>query len=104
MDSARGGVGGAIDSLDSAEERRGESDICGGRLTTSSSKHTLRRSSTGESANVTDFDGTVLVVAALATAAGLPLTPLTAPLAQPFAYGGGDLYGGALMDGLIDLA
>lgn len=59
-------------------------------LITSSSKHTFRRSKTGESANVTDFCGTLGLDG---TGAGLFETPL---------YAGGFLYGGALIEGFIE--
>lgn len=76
--SARGGGSGTDDV--SLEQRRGD----GGIDRTWSSKHTLRRSRTGESANET-----LLVVAVGVIGGFVPL------------YGGGDLYGGALIDGLI---
>lgn len=76
--SARGGGSGTDDV--SLELRRGDSGIDW----TWSSKHTLRRSRTGESAKET------LLVAVGGAIGGL--VPL---------YGGGDLYGGALIDGLI---
>lgn len=105
--SARGGGNGAIESLDNAaEERRGESGCC--RWTTSSSKQTLRRSSTGESANVTVFVGSCdsfNIATGAILLAEIPFTPFEQPF-TPLAYGGGHLYGGAFIidiDGFIDL-
>lgn len=77
--SARGGGSGTDDV--SLELRRGDD---GGMDWIWSSKQTLRRNRTGESANET-----LLVVAGGTVGEFVPL------------YGGGDLYGGALIDGLM---
>lgn len=83
--SVLGGGGGA------AEERLGDDGIdvsCCGFFITSSSKQTFRLSKTGESsANVTDFCTFAVEIDGL----------------FELLYGGGDLYGGALMaDFIVD--
>uniref|UniRef100_A0A182VFV3 Uncharacterized protein n=1 Tax=Anopheles merus TaxID=30066 RepID=A0A182VFV3_ANOME len=81
--SARGGGAGGP-TLYEAQMRLGDGGTsC---ITTSSSKHTLRRSSTGDSAKETLFAGAGGGVATSAPEADPPSPPL---------YGGGALYGGA---------